>query len=157
MLHRLRLSDQIEWGCTSIDSAGVLSPGGTRTGPSPTDAGKLDCKHHVVVDQRGVPLVAQISGADVHDLRLLQPLTAALPAWRQWLQLPVSSTMAAPSGHRSPHRPARRRIARAAWKWRWMVERTFSWLDRLRRLRVRYARRGNVDQAFRFLACASIC
>ena len=53
--------------------------GGTLTGPNPTDRGKLGCKHHVIVDQRGLPLVVQISGANVHDSQLLCPLVNALP------------------------------------------------------------------------------
>ena len=81
MLHRLREYDQIEWERASIDSASVPSPlGGSETGPNPTDRGKLGCKHHVIVDQRGLPLVARISGANVHDSRMLQPLIMALPA-----------------------------------------------------------------------------
>jgi hypothetical protein len=54
--------------------------GGEHTGGNPTDRGKLGCKHHVLVDQRGLPLVARISGAQVHDSRLLIPLVEAIPA-----------------------------------------------------------------------------
>ena len=81
MLHRLREYDQIEWERASIDSASVPSPpGDSETCPNPTDRGKLGCKHHVIVDQRGLPLVARISGASVHDSYMLQPLLMALPA-----------------------------------------------------------------------------
>lgn len=48
--------------------------------PKPDDRGTLGCKNHVLVDQRGLPLVAQISGAQVHDSRLLIPLVEAIPA-----------------------------------------------------------------------------
>jgi hypothetical protein len=59
----------------------VPSPfGGEQTGRNPTDRGKLGCKHHVLVDQRGLPLVARISGAQVHDSRLLIPIVEAIPA-----------------------------------------------------------------------------
>ncbi len=40
---------------------------------------------------------------------------------------------------------------------RWVVERTLSWLNRFRRLRVRYERRADVHQAFLELGCALIC
>lgn len=81
ILQRLREYDQIEWDRASIDAASVPSPaGGEHTGRNPTDRGKLGCKHHVLVDQRGLPLVAQISGAQVHDSRLLIPLVKAIPA-----------------------------------------------------------------------------
>jgi transposase len=37
------------------------------------------------------------------------------------------------------------------------VERTLSWLNRYRRLRVRYERRADIHQAFLSLGCALIC
>jgi transposase len=62
ILRRRREYDQIEWERASIDAASVPSPlGGEHTGRNPTDRGKLGCKHHVLVDQRGLPLVARIS------------------------------------------------------------------------------------------------
>lgn len=39
---------------------------------------------------------------------------------------------------------------------RWVVERTFAWLNRFRRLRVRYERRDDIHLAFTMLACALI-
>ena len=38
-----------------------------------------------------------------------------------------------------------------------LVERTLSWLNRYRRLKVRYERRADVHQAFLDLGCALIC
>lgn len=40
---------------------------------------------------------------------------------------------------------------------RWVVERTLSWLNRFRRLKVRYERRDDIHQAFLELGCALIC
>jgi transposase len=40
---------------------------------------------------------------------------------------------------------------------RWVVERTFAWLHRFRRLAVRYERRPCVHEAFLSLACSLIC
>jgi IS5 family transposase len=40
---------------------------------------------------------------------------------------------------------------------RWVVERTLSWLNRYRRLKVRYERRADIHQAFLDLGCALIC
>lgn len=42
-------------------------------------------------------------------------------------------------------------------QWRWVVERTFAWLNQFRRLRVRYERRADIHEAFLSLACALIC
>ena len=40
---------------------------------------------------------------------------------------------------------------------RWVVERTFAWLNQYRRLRVRYERRADVHLALVTLGCAMIC
>lgn len=42
-------------------------------------------------------------------------------------------------------------------RYRWVVERTRSWLSRFRRLKVRYERRADIHEAFLSLACALIC
>jgi IS5 family transposase len=42
-------------------------------------------------------------------------------------------------------------------RYRWVVERTLSWLNRYRRLKVRYERRDDIHQAFLSLRCALIC
>jgi transposase len=33
-------------------------------------------------------------------------------------------------------------------RWRWVVERTFAWLNQFRRLRVRYEKRADIHEAF---------
>ncbi len=40
---------------------------------------------------------------------------------------------------------------------RWVVERTLSWLNRYRRLRIRYERRADMHLAFLHIGCALIC
>ena len=40
---------------------------------------------------------------------------------------------------------------------RWVVERTFAWLNQFRRLRVRYEKRADIHEAFLTLACALLC
>jgi hypothetical protein len=40
---------------------------------------------------------------------------------------------------------------------RWVVERTLAWLNRYRRLRVRYERRADIHEAFLYLGCSLIC
>jgi len=39
----------------------------------------------------------------------------------------------------------------------WVVERTLAWLNRYRRLTIRYERRADIHQAFLTLGCALIC
>jgi len=42
-------------------------------------------------------------------------------------------------------------------RWRWVVERTFAWLNQFRRLRVRYEKRADIHEAFLALGCILIC
>jgi transposase len=42
-------------------------------------------------------------------------------------------------------------------RWRWVVERTFAWMNQFRRLRVRYEKRADIHEAFLALACALLC
>lgn len=42
-------------------------------------------------------------------------------------------------------------------RWRWVVERTFAWLNQFRHIRVRYERRSDIHEAFLSLACSLIC
>jgi len=58
------------------------SRGGEQTGKDPTNRGKLGTKRHVVVDRQGVPLAETISGANVHDSKLLEETVDAIPALR---------------------------------------------------------------------------
>lgn len=40
---------------------------------------------------------------------------------------------------------------------RWVVERTISWLHQFRRLRVRWERRADIHEAFMTIGCIRIC
>jgi transposase len=40
---------------------------------------------------------------------------------------------------------------------RWVVERTFAWLHKLKRLLVRYDRRQEIHEAFLALGCCLVC
>jgi transposase len=42
-------------------------------------------------------------------------------------------------------------------RWRWVVERTFAWLNQFRRLRVRYEKRADLHEAFLSSGCVLIC
>jgi transposase len=48
-------------------------------------------------------------------------------------------------------------VARGGGRHRWVVERTLAWLNRYRRLTVRYERQADLHQAFLSLGCALLC
>jgi transposase len=42
-------------------------------------------------------------------------------------------------------------------RYRWVVERTFSWLHQLKRLLVRYDRRAEIHEGFLAIGCCVVC
>src|ERR687885_1619685 len=76
--------DSIDWSRASVDSVSVRAKrGGEHTGPNPTDRGKAGSKYHVLVDRQGVPLAVQLTAANVHDSKVLEPLVDAVPPIRR--------------------------------------------------------------------------
>jgi transposase len=169
--------DAIDWSRASVDSVSVRAKrGGEHTGPNPTDRGKAGSKFHFLVDRQGVPLAVQLTAANVHDAKLLEPLVDAVQPIRR------------PTGE--PGRPRKRpaklhadkaydfgaarralrqrgitpRIARRGvesserlGRVRWVVERTQAWVVAFRKLAVRHDRHAASVLAFLHLACALIC
>jgi transposase len=83
LLVELRRADKIDWSRAVVDSSSVRAVGGgEKTGPNPTDRRKLGSKHHVITDGQGVPLQAELSGANTHDLKHLLSLVTNIPAVR---------------------------------------------------------------------------
>jgi len=120
-----------------------------------------------------VPLVAQVTAANVNDITHLDPMVAALPAvaGRPGRPRRTPDALQGDRGYDSePHRMrlraqgitpvlARRRTPHGSGLGtsRWVIERTMAWLHRFRRLTVRYERRADVHQAFLSLGCILIC
>ncbi len=146
---------------------------GAKTGPNPTDRRKMGSKHHVITDAEGVPLAVQLTGENRHDVTQLLPLVKAIP--------PIAGKVGRPRckpdcvhgdrGYDSePHRKeirqkgiepvlAKRRTKNGSGLgvFRWVVERTLSWLHQFRRLRVRYERRADIHEALLEIGCIVIC
>ena len=150
---------------------GAIPAGGEARGANPTDRGKLGVKRHVAVEARGLPLAVRLSAANVHDSkRFIELLEAIAPiGGLQGRPRKRPDKVHADKGYDYPHlraylrrkgiapRIARRGIDSRERRWRWVVERTPSWLNRFRRLRIRYERRADIHQAFLTLGCALIC
>jgi transposase len=147
--------------------------GGELTGPNPTDRGKPGSKRHLVVDRTGIPLAALLSGANRHDSVVFEQVLDAIPPIRQpnGRRRKRPAKLHADKGYDYPRcrqalrrRHIRVRIARKGvdsserlGRHRWVVERTLAWLNRYRRLTVRYERRADIHQAVLTLGCALIC
>jgi len=142
-------------------------------GPNPTDRGKPGTKRHLAVDRQGLPLVVGLTGAERPDATLFAAVIDAIPPVRGPRGRPRQrpEKLHADKGYDVRHcrrylqrrgikvRIARKDIGdkRRLGRWRWVIERTFAWLNHYRRLATRYERREELHQAFLDLACALIC
>lgn len=174
LLEELQEADRIDWSRAAADSTHARAlGGGAKSGKNPTDRGKLGTKHHLVTDAQGIPLAVTATGSNVADVQELLPLVDAVPPVAGKVGRPRQrpEELFADRGYDSdPHRQALQtrgiqpKIARRRTEhgsglgiYRWVVERTNSWLHGFRRLRLRTDRNGIVHDAFLALASALIC
>ncbi|MFD0391780.1 IS5 family transposase [Streptomyces nogalater] len=172
LLRKLRSAKKLGWSRAVIDSSHVRPPAGAQSGPSPVDRARPGSKHHVLVDGQGIPLAVSLTGGNRNDVTQLLPLLDKVP--------PVASVVGRP--RRRPdmlladrgydHDKYRRLLWRRGIRpaiaerglphgtglgiFRWVVERTISWLHGFRRLRIRRERRDDIHEAFLGLATCLI-
>jgi transposase len=174
LLQELEDADQIDWRRGAVDASLARALGGGEdTGPNPTDRGKLGSKHHVMTDAQGLPLNVTVTAANVPEVNEVLDLVDSAPevvtAEGEPRQNP-DELYGDRAYDSEPHREqmrqrdidphfARRRTPHGSGLgvYRWVVERTVSWLHSFRRLRLRTDRNGQVQEAFVALASAIIC
>jgi transposase len=126
-----------------------------------------------VGERGGIPLAALLTGANRHDSVVFEELLDAIPPIKQpnGRRRKRPDKLHADKAYDMPRcrqalrrRHIRIRIARKGidsserlGRHRWVVERTLAWLNRLRRLTVRYERRADIHHAFLTLGCCLIC
>ena len=173
----------IEWEWQAIDGAMTKAPlGRGASGKNPTDRAKMGTKRSMLTDGAGIPLAVALEGANRHDSRLLvatlDGLVVARPAREAEKDSPEPNLCldaaydsdevrqelearsyephisAAEERKRSERKRARQHPGGRAR--RWVVERTHSWLNRSRRLLVRWEKKTENYLAFIHLACAQL-
>jgi transposase len=174
LLAELNADDRIDWSRAAVDSSSVRAlGGGEKTGPNPTDRAKPGSKHHIITDGGGIPLATTLTGANAADVEQLEPLVDAIPPVRGKPGRPRSRpdrVYADRAYDSDPHRDrlrdkgidpqiARRRTAHGSGlgRYRYVVERTFSWFHRPRKLRLRTEWRADMQEALMSLCCSLIC
>lgn len=120
-----------------------------------------------------MPLALLLTAANVHDSKALEPLIDAVAPVRQKRGRPRRRPhkLHADKGYDYPRcraairrrgiipRIARRGIesSQKLGRYRWVVERSIAWLNRFRRLIIRYERHAHIYKAFLTIAAALIC
>lgn len=134
------------------------------------DAGKKvkGRKRHLAVDTLGLPIKCQVTAASVQDRDALPSLLAAVSRKSPWVKLAfVDGGYAGDETGRAAFEASRIRISvirrtdRAVKGFivlpkRWIVERTFGWLNRARRLAKDFDKLTTTSQAWFMLAVASL-
>jgi transposase len=174
LLAELQDADRIDWSRGAADSTKARARGGGEdTGPNPTDRSKFGTKYHVLTDAQGIPLATTVTGANEADVTQLLPLVDTVPDLSgEQGELPSQpQELYADRAYDSePHRQElrergvepripKRRTAHGSGLgiYRWVVERTNSWLHGFGKLRVRTDPDGETHKALVSLASALIC
>lgn len=148
---------------------------GGKIGPNPTDRGKTGVKRSLLTEGQGVPIALSVAGANRHDMKLVRPTLESLvverpqPTPEQLQHLCLDKgydydevrTIVAEFGftaHIRSRSEEAQAIAQEAGKKarRWVVERTHSWMNRFRRILVRWEKKPENYIAFLHFACALI-
>lgn len=166
----------IQWEWQSVDGAMTKAPFAKgATGPNPTDRAKRGVKRSLLTDGAGIPLGLVVDGANRHDSKLLVATLDGIVIARpepteeqpQHLCLdaaydgdPARQEVQARSyiGHicsRGQEKTEKAHIPGYRAR-RWVVKRTHSWLNRSRRLLVRWEKKTENYLAFLQLACAQL-
>lgn len=172
--NELGAAEAIGWHRAAIDSVYLRAKrGGEQVGPSPVDRGKPGSKIHLVTDDHGLPLAVEVTAANVHDKRLLEPLVDKIGPIRGQKGRPrrrpdklhgdkgydYADCRAALRARGIIPRIARKGIesSQRLGRHRWKVERAIAWLDGFRALTVRYERKAAHFLAFATLGAAMTC
>ncbi len=166
----------IEWEWQAADGTMTKAPfGKAATGANPTDRGKSGTKRSLLTDGSGIPLALVVDGANRHDVRLLCATLDGIVIMRpepteehpQHLCLDAGydgapARLEVESRHYLPHIRSRGQEKQEKIRFpghrarRWVVERTHSWINRSRRLLVRWEKKVENYLAFLHLACAQL-
>jgi putative transposase len=148
---------------------------GKKTGPNPTDRAKGGTKRSVLTEASGIPVGVSVDGANRVDFKLARETLESIPIRRprptrqspQGLCLDKGYDYGEVdalvkefrfTGHIARRGQEARKVKHTARKKarRWVVERTHSWMNRFRRILVRWEKRADTYVAMLHLSCALI-
>lgn len=163
----------IDWSWLAVDGALTKAPlGGKKPGPNPCDGAKGGVKRNMLTEAAGIPLAVEVVPANWHDMKLVAAPLAGMMCARQvndcksklCLDLGYDydevRCIASMAGFepiilgRCDERENKKQCGVRAR--RWVVERTHGWLNRFRRLLVRWEKREDTDLVMLQFACGLI-
>lgn len=152
---------------------------GKKSGPNPCDRAKGGVKRSLLTEAAGIPIGLEIEGANRHDMKLVAVTLASVPQGiedKRLLHLAsgqAEQSLCMDAGYDSAE------VREMVWEFgytahircrgqeagdrqagkrarRWVVERTHSWLNRYRRVLVRWEKKAHNYLAMLHFACALI-
>jgi putative transposase len=148
---------------------------GKKTGPNPTDRAKCGVKRSLLTERQGVPVGLVVAGANRPDMKLVKDTVQSLVVKRPRPTNKKPQGMCLDKGYDyaevratlkefgfTAHIRARGEEAQALKRpagvkaRRWVVERTHSWMNRFRRVLIRWDKKGENYLAFLHFACGLI-
>jgi putative transposase len=168
----------LEWQWQAVDGAMTKAPlGGEATGPNPTDRAKRGTKRSLLVEAKGVALAIEVGPANRHEVKLLAATLDGVMMARPQPSEEAKQNLCMDKGYagepsqevaeargyevhvpdkvnakQKRQRKGGRRKAR-----RWVVEVAHSWMNRFRRLLVRWEKKKANYLSMLYFACAIIC
>jgi putative transposase len=149
--------------------------GGEQTGKNPTDRSKIGTKRSLWTDGNGIPLGVAVSGANTHDMKLVKATLESIPIARPAPTKRKPQNMCQDKGYdfvdvrqlvaeygytahipRRGTEPSTQKTIPGYRSRRWVVERTHSWMNRFRRLLIRWEKKVKNYTGLLHLACAWI-
>jgi len=149
--------------------------GGKNTGPNPTDRRKSGTKRSLLVEGNGIPVGVTVDGANRNDMKLTKQTLESIAVEKPEPTRKAPQHICMDKGYDYPevrelledwgytiHIPSRgedvkKRKKIPGYRARhWVVERTHSWLNRFRRLLIRWEKKAENYLAMLHLACAWI-
>jgi len=148
---------------------------GGKTGPNPTDRGKDGVKRSLLTEGQGVPIGLAVAGANRNDMKLVRTTIESIVVDRPVPTEEQPQGMCLDKGYdfqevrdilaefgftahirgRGEEAQALKREAGFRAR-RWVVERAHSWLNRFRRILIRWEKKPDNYIAFLHFACALI-
>jgi putative transposase len=144
-------------------------------GKNPTDRGKIGTKRSVLTEGRGVPIGLAVEGANRNDFKMARATIESIPVERPEPTPDTPQGMCLDKGYDydevrellaefgfTAHIHARGEEAKALKQEagfkarRWVVERAHSWMNRFRRVLIRWDKNVRNYLGFLHLACAYI-
>lgn len=148
---------------------------GKKTGANPTDRAKEGVKRSLLTEGAGVPIGLAVEGANRHDMKLVRATIESIPIERPEVSPEKPQGMCMDKGFdfdevrevlaefgftahiRSRGEEAQAIKQEAGFKARrWVVERTHSWMNRFRRILIRWEKKAENYIALLHFVCGLI-